>query len=228
MSDAPTTISAKTHAAQTLSGGRHYAGRGLGPEPPWNCPNCGNEQHTPIADGCRPCLDEAARQLEKAAAGVTGDVKQLAKEYPMTVATGAPRRAMPAFQPFLTRATQLPPTDLLEQIDAIVRKALSDQASAGIPSSGSGLNSEPLSCTGYPDPDALRGASDLYAEYIGIQLILAQLHAGNEDPLLPSLDALTQRIQQLEGLETLQEYLTTDPATHVADTIAPPDSPTQE
>lgn len=195
-------ISPKTHAAQVIGGGRHYSGRGLGPEPPWHCPGCGTEHHTPIAQGCARCLAEAQAQ----------QAQQFADQHRAQVAAGKPaaplRRALPAF---------IEQTKAATEFESILRRVLDEYAGRGVQVTLINDHRNPPD-TRPVDPDDGRATSDLYAEYIGLQLILTGLQAGSTDPLLPSLDSITRRIAYLEAMPRMQEYFLTDPSTTTPDT----------
>lgn len=211
MSD--TRISEKTHAAQTAGGGRHYPGRGLGPEPPWRCPSCDREHATPIANGCPPCIEAATQALrtlsddQLRALNTAQAVRQAAN----TLTAPPIRRALPALVTQAKAATDF---------EAILRKVLDEYAGKGVQVSIVNDHIGVPAATAV-DPDDYRASNEIYAEYIGLQLILASLDAGAADPLLPSLDVMTKRIAYIEALPRMQEYFLLDPAAAAEPPVPP-------
>lgn len=55
----------------------------------------------------------------------------------------------------------------------------------------------------------LPAPSELYAIFVGLQLIAQSVADGGVDPLLPSLEHIHGLIRQVETLPTLQDYLIT-------------------
>lgn len=224
------SISPKTHAAQVIGGGRHYSGRGLGPEPPWHCPGCGREHHTPIAQGCADCLAEAVAQQSARAqeAARTMHTPPRNQTTPPRPPVGSPvRRALPAF---------VEQTKTMTDFETILRRVLDEYAGRGVQISivndhiGVPTASIDATAAARPiDPDDHRSSRDLYAEYLGLQMIVVQVQAGGVDPLLPTLDTMVRRIEAIEALPRMQEYFLTDPSAVAADpahtTHTTPDNP---
>lgn len=190
----PYTPSERLRDAQAIAGtARHYTGPGLGTPPPWDCPSCGRTWTSDPSNGCAVCIAEAEKTLKQPTPIETVPVTASGR---MGIQPAAPtsESARRAVSPLLeTRGLS---GDRLA--DAIAEKVVERLAQ--------------IIGTQAPPPQGavfLPAPSELYAIFVGLQLIAQSVADGGADPLLPSLEHLHGLIRQVETLPTLQDYLIT-------------------
>lgn len=197
----PYSASERLRAAQTIAGTtRHYTGPGLGTPPPWDCPSCGRTWTTEPSNGCAVCIAAFRVTTEETlnepvlTTTTTGQQARTEASGRLTIQPAAPtnENAKRAVSPLLeTRGLS---GDRLA--DAIAEKVLERLTHlVGAPPSA------PEGAVFLPAP------SELYAIFIGLQLIAQSVADGAVDPLLPALAHIHALIQQVEALPTLQDYL---------------------
>lgn len=195
----PYSASERLRAAQTIAGTtRHYTGPGLGTPPPWDCPSCGRTWTTEPANGCAVCIAEFRATAEETlnvpalTTTTTGQQTRTEASGRMDIQPAAPtsETARRAVSPLLeTRGLS---GDRLA--DAIAEKVVQRLSQI----------------IGTPAPEGavfLPAPSELYAIFVGLQLIAQSVADGAADTLLPSLEHIHELIRQVEALPTLQDYL---------------------
>lgn len=203
----PFQMSDKLAAAQRTAGtGRHYTGPGLGTPPPWTCPTCGRDWQGEPADGCPVCIAAA-----RAARTKILETPAFSKEPPMSAdRTGRLVQSPPTTTP--DPATLAAAVSPLVAQRGLSQDRLADAIAEAVVAKLTGRAAAAAEDDAQIREDAFpTKAAEMYATYVGLQLVLQALHDGATDPLLPSTDTVSALLRRVEALAPLQEYLTQNP-----------------
>jgi hypothetical protein len=199
--EGPQQFSGKLQDAQRKAGGRHYTGPGLGVPPPWTCPTCGRDWQSDPSNGCPVCIAEAAAERAKAQRETTMTPERTGRlvQHPTTAAP-EPATIAAAVSPLVAQRG-LAQDRLVDAIaEAVVNKLTSRAADAAV-------DAAQIREEAFPTK-----AHEMYATYVGLQLVLQFLNDGAEDPLLPPAAVVLALLRRVEALPELQKYLAAPPS----------------